>query len=100
MRVRTQAESRSLTDLRAYRDAITSVGEWPSRSSALLRVFLLMLIPMGLRNNKGLGLAALQAGASECTWVHLGRPERGDGPTRPWPWELGAPFPPHRPPCG
>ncbi len=45
--IATQAETLSLADLLAYRDTITSVREWPVRSPTFLRVFLLLMIPVG-----------------------------------------------------
>jgi hypothetical protein len=46
-RLAAQAETLSLADLLAYRDTIASVREWPVRSPTVLRVFLLLLIPVG-----------------------------------------------------
>ncbi len=46
-RLAAQAETLSLADLLAYRDTITSVREWPVRSPRFLRVFLLLMIPLG-----------------------------------------------------
>ena len=46
-RLAAQAETLSLADLLAYRDTITSVREWPVRSPTFLRLFLLLLIPVG-----------------------------------------------------
>ncbi len=46
-RLAAQAETLSLADLLAYRDTITSVREWPVRSPTFLRVFLLLMIPVG-----------------------------------------------------
>ncbi len=46
-RLAAQAETLSLADLLAYRDTISSVREWPVRSPMFLRVFLLLMIPVG-----------------------------------------------------
>ncbi len=42
-----QAATLSVADLLAYRDTITSVREWPVRTPTFLRVFLLLMIPIG-----------------------------------------------------
>jgi hypothetical protein len=46
-RLAAQAETLSLTDLLTYRDTIMSVREWPVQSQTFLRVFLLLMIPLG-----------------------------------------------------
>ena len=46
-RLAAQAETLSLADLLAYRDTITAVREWPLRAPTFVRLFLLMMIPVG-----------------------------------------------------
>ena len=46
-RLAAQAETLSLADLLAYRDTITSVREWPVQPTTFLRLFLLLVIPVG-----------------------------------------------------
>ncbi len=45
--IATQAETLSLADLVAYRDLIASVREWPVQPATFLRLFALLVIPVG-----------------------------------------------------